>query len=81
MKFKNVFAAHPKAKEIYVVKGQPFVNKRYAENYAAEVKAEVETINRPSEEASQTVDDSKTDQTVDDSKTKESAKKAPAKKK
>lgn len=51
MKFKNVFAAHPKAKEIYVVNGLPFVNKRYAENYAAEVKAEVETIERRTEKA------------------------------
>ncbi len=48
-KFIDVFRAHPKAKQIFVSGGQPFLEKEQAENYARGLKTEVETIDRPKE--------------------------------
>lgn len=47
---KEVFAAHPKAKKIWVVKNMPFLDEKQATNYALSQKAEVEEVERPVEE-------------------------------
>ncbi len=48
-KYVDVFKAHPKTKEIFVVDGQPFLDETQAKNFARGTKNEVETIARPDE--------------------------------
>lgn len=43
--FKDVFDAHPKASELYVVDGMPFLDKTSANNYASD-PAKVTTVTR-----------------------------------
>lgn len=47
---KEVFAAHPGAKKIWVVKGMPFLNETEAKNYALSEKADIEEVERPVDE-------------------------------
>lgn len=47
---KEVFAAHPKAKKIWVVKNMPFLDEKQATNYALSQNAEMEEVERPVEE-------------------------------
>lgn len=47
---KEVFAAHPGAKTIWVVKGMPFLNETEAKNYALSEKADIEEVERPVDE-------------------------------
>jgi hypothetical protein len=51
----EVFEAYPKATQIFVCDGQPFLTKSAAGNHARTVGKDVETINRPAaaEEQSQ----------------------------
>lgn len=45
MNFQDVFDAHPKASELYVVDGMPFLDKTSANNYAGD-PAKVTTVTR-----------------------------------
>jgi len=49
--YKNVFDAHPKAQQIYVVGDMPFLKKEHAEQYAHEQGKEVSVIERPKADA------------------------------
>ncbi len=48
-KYIDVFKAHPTAKQIFVVDGQPFLDEAQAKNFARGTKNKIETIERPSE--------------------------------
>ena len=46
MTFQNVFKAHPKVNEIYVVDNMPFLDKKKAESYASDVEGKVKVVKR-----------------------------------
>ena len=45
--WKEVFDVYPDAKEIFVCDGQPFVEKRLADNHSRTINEPVETVARP----------------------------------
>lgn len=47
MKFQSVFDAHPDVQTLFVVSGQPFIDRKHADNYAKSVKGAVKVVNRP----------------------------------
>ena len=49
--FKDEFAAHPEADELYVVNGMPFLGKIEAENFARGTKHPIEVVKRGGKEA------------------------------
>ena len=51
MSWEKVFESNPKAEEIYVVDGMPFINKRHADSHAIKTKKPVELVKRTAKKA------------------------------